>query len=302
MKYLVSINVILLTFSPAFGQSEADIARQKEALAEWKNDIHQSSTLSSKERIKLLGECVVKMTKRPIFQIDERWEIHREAQALMLSIPGHAEYYADRINTLRRQIDEPSDGTETDRLKKNSLKHTLLREQQRSFETLQQLPSPQTIRVLGEFLTDERGRTIVNPSADILGQIKNSFQRPNSVYAANALATLPLKNKPHAPKAGFHDNQPPREWINWYTQIKEGRRTFSFEGDPNEYDLNGPVRGAKNPDLPRTARRPDQKDEASSPSSTPKSTSSALPWLTAIAAVLLALGGWLFFRKKQTSA
>src|SRR5690606_26228155 len=58
---------------------------------------------------------------------------------------------------------------------------------------------------------------------------------------AMTLQRLPLTFKP-VKRAGYtFPYEYVYAWQNWYEQIKAGSRTFRFEGDPTEYDLNGPV-------------------------------------------------------------
>lgn len=125
----------------------------------------------------------------------------------------------------------------------------------------------------------------------------------NSLQAAVSLTNLPLKSKP-AVKIynGLHmDVEDIQSWKKWYQQIKEGRRTFSFEGDAQEYGFNGPVREAKNPDIPRADRRLDARKEFQSPERAPDSIASPSSWIVGLITILLALGGWLFMRKKAAS-
>ncbi|MCB1133338.1 MAG: hypothetical protein KDN05_19610, partial [Verrucomicrobiae bacterium] len=60
--------------------------------------------------------------------------------------------------------------------------------------------------------------------------------------AAGALDTLPIVAKPmDAPPHGYDCPEDTRPWRQWYQEIKDGKRTFRFEGDPTEYDLDGPA-------------------------------------------------------------
>ena len=50
-------------------------------------------------------------------------------------------------------------------------------------------------------------------------------------------------------------------WRQWYEDIKSGRRTFRFEGDSTEYDLNGPAPKEKLERIARDRKR-DSEHEA----------------------------------------
>lgn len=97
----------------------------------------------------------------------------------------------------------------------------------------------------------------------------------------------------------------------WYDEVKEGRRTFRFIGDPQEYDLNGPAIRKKGgttprPDKPRldlTAEEtaPAPVAEPHSPIPAPEGVDSSdgkLPYLVALGMLLAGLGCWFFRRMK----
>jgi hypothetical protein len=133
------------------------------------------------------------------------------------------------------------------------------------------------------------------------------LQKPNSTDAAMALDKLPLKNKPHAGITGW-DKEAIRPWVLWYEQIKAGNRTFSFEGDPTDYNLNGPVREAKNPDANRTPRRPTTETspatkaspEAKAANQT-EDRSNLTTIVPGIIALILGSGYWIYRRKSSAS-
>ena len=240
-----------------------------------------------------LGRLVGQLSESPNKERGDR-TVYNLAKLTLVTIPGHAEYYANRINKVREEVDGviQSGG-------KYPPLSDLLNEQMYGFQTLSQLPSPETVRVLGEFLTDERGRMIIPPESK--GREMKLYdlwqQDPNSTLAAETLSRLPLKTKPHAVIDEW-DKDSLTPWIHWYAQIKVGRRTFSFEGDPQEYDLTGPVSGTRNPDTPRERRRPTDPKSAKA-TATPKSPSST-PWIAGAIVVLIGAGGWFYLKKQQS--
>jgi hypothetical protein len=92
----------------------------------------------------------------------------------------------------------------------------------KNFSMLSRLATPEAVRILGEFLND--------PAM--------------SPVAAKSLLDMPLKAKPA--ESNLEGEKMSSEeiqlWKDWYGQVKSGQRTFSFESDPQEYDLNGPKR------------------------------------------------------------
>jgi len=81
---------------------------------------------------------------------------------------------------------------------------------------------------------------------------------------------------------------------------EKGEMTFKIQGDPNEYDINGVVRKAKNPDVPRAAKQP-QSQEETLPDSGKSASSVPTSWIAGTIAALLAISGWFFVRKKQAA-
>ncbi len=115
------------------------------------------------------------------------------------------------------------------------------------------LPSPETVKVLGEFLSDE----IDQPPA---GKSNHSYDFPsNAVIAARALGELRIVGF----TKGINIDQTnmdlslPRQW---YQGVKDGNRTFRFEGDPTEYDLNGPASKEKIQRIERDHKRDEERE------------------------------------------
>jgi hypothetical protein len=108
-----------------------------------------------------------------------------------------------------------------------------MNERMYGLETLKHLPSPETVRVLGDFLSD------LSATPVLLHQ--HMKEAPMAVYALGALAKLPIANKPADTKQDYESERDLPKWQQWYEEIKSGKRTFRFEGDPTEYDLNGPA-------------------------------------------------------------
>ena len=83
-----------------------------------------------------------------------------------------------------------------------------------------------------------------------------------------------------------------RIWREWYEEVKAGRRTFRFKGDPQEYTLDGPVAEARVPKVESRTIKPDEVRRADA-NETPESEPPT-PWLPLFAtlAVLAAAGFW----------
>lgn len=186
----------------------------------------------------------------PNFEKGDRPVFHA-AQATLLSIPGHAQYYRDRILNARLEYEEiKGRGKEGIDLEANA-RTTLRNIQTEGFRAMAYLPSVETVRVLGEFLSDERGYTKLPPDPTMDEIELAGMEFPNCRGASEALVCLPFVSKPQDKNWMTMTYEDVAPWREWYEQIKAGTRTFRFEGDPTEYDLNGPAPQEK---LERIAR------------------------------------------------
>ena len=106
-------------------------------------------------------------------------------------------------------------------------------------------------------------------------------------------------------------------WQRWYERIKVGHATFAFEGDPTEYDLDGPaspeklgrIKAARQRDEERKGRheaavaRADGTSTSAATAERPENpgtfplSGAALGILTVLAAL-----GWYFIRHRRTNA
>ncbi|MCF7734681.1 MAG: hypothetical protein K9N23_23560 [Akkermansiaceae bacterium] len=226
------------------------------------------------------------------------------AQAALLAIPGHAQYYRDRILKAREEYEHtpPEMGPHPAKL---------VDEQRQGFGAMAHLPSVETVRVLGEFLADERGE-IGGPGKPPMVSEGRSMEPSNSSYALQSLHTLPLANKPVTAPHVYYDSDL-ETYRRWFARIKSGNATFRFEGDPTEYDLAGPappeklkrIAAARQRDEQRSHRQQtaagtaDPATTAPAPSTSGGKALSRTPALFAILAVLAA-GAWYFLRRRNS--
>ena len=100
-------------------------------------------------------------------------------------------------------------------------------------EILEQSKTAEAVKVLGNFLFDER-----DPWKDIKGWGDGGRPLPNSYIALVSLSRMKIRGSPNA-----EDTRYPQDlklWQTWFEEVRSGR-TFSFEGDPQVYTLAGPV-------------------------------------------------------------
>ena len=229
---------------------------------------------SNNERIAALGEFMSIASHGEMD--DQQKTIFNQAQAALLATPGHAEYYQDRILEAQEHLKSPGGGTTWADYHK---------EVRNGFQILPHLHSPEGLRVLGEMLTNDwvlPGNETKAPSEQV---------PILSESATVALAVFPLKDKPFNDRVIRKNYENAHAaWQLWYEQIKSGKRTFRFEGDPTEYDLHGPASGQKLTNISRNQKKDDQRKADNKPTI----IGAILASFTLLAAIV-----W-FFLKRQT--
>jgi len=254
--------------------------------------IAEQKNLPAEDAIPKLALWVYQLS-RPDQKEKEVRPVLDAARSALLAIPGHAEFYAKKLEEARRKVDE------AEGIKKGIERSNLLAEQMYSFNKLGLMPSPETVRVLGEYLFDERG---ANPDAKPGGKygLEDIGESPNSALAVRAIARLPIVSRPiQTPwdKAKYWEDLEP--WKLWYQQVKAGTRTFRFEGDPQEYSLAGPVSETRDP---RIEDRASRSNDVRSPSLETENKSANLPiWPLSIAGILLVLASWFAMKQKPAA-
>lgn len=177
--------------------------------------------LPTEERFDQLGRLVAIGHRPPLDQ--EQGTVFRAAQKELLALPGHADYFGRKIRNDRKLFasgrrNEIQGGPNSD------------------FGTLGQLPSAETVRVLGTFLNDgptEDSPDPFNSSSDLAKPMANNL------LAARALHELKIVNPPLKKQPGSYADVHP--WRLWFSQVEAGTRSFRFHGDPQSYGLSGPL-------------------------------------------------------------
>ena len=160
------------------------------------------------------------------------------AQDAILSIPGHADFFVKQLETLRTTGDYEKILTyHSDRRRYIA-------------DTFIHMPSPETVKALGNYLDDFRDTQNPNLPLDkqiILAQGANQFERannaPNAWLATFALSKINLRginfegmrisNSPNNDRDT--DTSYWRKARIWYKEVESGQRTFSFKGKNVEY-------------------------------------------------------------------
>ncbi|NNC87935.1 MAG: hypothetical protein HKN82_05680 [Akkermansiaceae bacterium] len=159
-----------------------------------------------------------KLSLRHIYQIAEREQVFQDAQDALLNVPGHAEYYGKEIREFRDRVHgEPLNA---------GLRSKYLNYRMYAFQTLEHLPSVETVRVLADFLDD----------TEWVPWSKTDPASPPVPLASKSAATL-RKLITGVPKSSssFAD------WHQWRDEIRAGQSTFRFKGSEVRYNFAGPV-------------------------------------------------------------
>jgi hypothetical protein len=177
------------------------------------NTIQQYEGSQSTEAIEKLGRIVGMLASGQDPQLLES-RAFKLARERVLQIPGFADHFKQKILAISAWENGEST-VET------------LEQSGWYFIILSQLPHPDTVRVLGELLHDDRDPTKGSPS--------HSPHVPNSVHAAYALHEIGLQRPPVAGRYGNARKDLPT-WRLWFEQVQHGK-SFSFVGDTRTYTL-----------------------------------------------------------------
>lgn len=296
MKILIILFFILAPSAFAvqigsFNYTEEEIAKMHTNLSLWRDFAAVSNSVPAEEAIPKLVRGLMATTKTSIYVVGDREGVRRALQAALVAIPGHAEYYETLIkDAYDKYGNKPQNSQADHREHYESI-------QEEAFMALQEMPSVEAIRVLGDFLSDDRGgqKHEENPASGVTVIWAPPRNCDKAVIALFKLvANPPLPDKGHQP---FVDVS---AWQTWYQQVKEGRRTVQFKGDPQIYSFQGPVREVRNPDIPRATKRPEITEKTFVPA--PKEQlRRIMPWLAGAFFALAALFFYLCRRVKPAS-
>jgi hypothetical protein len=297
MRVTIYITAILLSLvfvmQGAVGQSQ----ERKVWLAERREMIARAKTVSDEQTILDLSRIIRGVGSDLPNASEEAKQLYAEALDLIKAIPGHAEYYRDKI--LQAQERVKTLGV--------SSKHEYRSELMYGFQTLPHLSSPEGVRVLGELLSNDW----VPPGNETAPQ-SGKFV-PLSISSTVTLQRFPLLDKPFKdPITESNVADANAAWLLWFEQVKSGNRTFRFEGDPTEYDLSGPAPKQKIERVERDRKRNEERKTAHKKGSgtdserpdlttTPEPGNSNVPLVAGTLFVMIAVG-YFILRKRISGA
>jgi len=192
-------------------------AGKREAYLE--KSIIDTKAKPTKENIISLMDNIIGNLRHPKLISEQEPQLTDYALQELVKIPNHAEYFADQVRRKQAEVAHIPIGPYGDRINYNKIRtHNILL-------TLSRLPSAETVRVLGEFLSDDKDWP--------KGPVKGDY------YANNGLAMLAFKGiglrNPAENNPSDDSSSCLSKWQEWYSKVKAGELTFSFKGQPDEY-------------------------------------------------------------------
>jgi len=279
------------------GISQAEESRWAEDARTLLDNAKSRRTL---DNIKLVAKQIASLTRYSKPDDLEAQSLRKELVEGLISIPGHAQFFADEIERTRLEVDHSVMFSDR-RNDYDSMRSEYLT------VFLPNLPSPETIQVLGHYLYDDRDpRPISSPKQDW------ASPPPNMTHASTSLAQIGLREPPVGSEVDcLTKPESLAKQRAWFEDVKTGKRTFSFKGQTVEYRFkpdgtwdtipisNPPDDGIK---LPKPIPKPAPEKSLEQPIQPAASDAARqwLPWLW-IPALAIAAAGWWRFRRRGTS-
>lgn len=292
----VKIFLILLASVLATDMCMADLPDSSDEYRKWEasmlRSIEDQRDRPPEQSIPKLGTWVTQMSLPVNIESDTR-PVFFAAQSVLLTVPGHAEYYDKRIRAAYADLRDPASP------RYEGSANRVQGEMDLGFKVLSQLPSPETVKVLGDMLAEEWQHPI-EPGDDYIPPAL-------AVVSVHALAALPLREAPTPPFFEYRAKEKLPIWQKWYSGMKSGSTTFSFKGQNVEYrfkpDGTWETLALANPpdDAPKPAVvvRPEKPTPQHQKSKTSPPEGPPWPWLIGAAAAVLTGLVWLVLRKSQ---
>ncbi len=250
----------------------------------WNKTLDSIESLPMKDKLEILGGALGVGEKSKLSE--EEYEVFNRAQTLLLGMPGHAQYFADEIERYR-ELDKNlplGQQLQYDRFRKKYI-----------VDTLGHIPSPESVKILGRYLYDEK---------DVSPDVPTDAPRlsENAYLASAALSTIGLRNPPIPNRSGYMQSQEDiKKCRDWYEKVKLGTLPFSFKGQSLEFRLksDGSVDSMQLVNSPDDGRKPSRVISADAVRA---DESSFGKWYWLAIPLMFVLGGFWFFRRKGAAA
>lgn len=231
--------------------TEKDRLLESQQIDHWSAKVTASSTWSDEEKLRefTLGLKSMSYRSEMAEHAPEIDKIYKQMQELVASIPGHTNYFTDKIeeswksNAERVKLSESHPEWQAALKKKE---HTVEGAQlmfdlhsrmwgdygeirSENLGMLGHIPSTDSVRALGHYLwkRDEPGIRFHSPDTE----------RPAAQSLTELIADGPMQTW----TASYEDVA---KWQKWFDEVKVGKRTFRFVGSDVDYTLDGPADAA----------------------------------------------------------
>lgn len=222
----------------------------------------------------------------------EQAELFGKARQVLLTTPGHARYYQERIEAMRVEVRANEEKTPEDHREGDIGASDYDGYRSRALVALASLPSAETVAVLCHFAADPEGRGTWSESAS------DSPRPVNCLYAVESLFEIGIESPPVTEALSLNTRwQHVDAWKAWWDEVESGKRTYRFIGSPIEYGPGGPVAAAVVPAGSGPAKAP-----PAAPIAATQTISSGLfrgQILAVLGGLVLVIGGWLFLRNRR---
>lgn len=214
----------------------AGTARNADWLAQKMAQLEQDKLMEDPEkRVEALASWFGVVAPAPIDEYE--WALYRATQNSLLSIPGHALYYKNKIEELRSKV---KSGQYDEEGRGNYIRE--YRDLQGAIHIIGHLPSAESVAVLGHFINDPEGRD----GKTIIGTIHKEDDgfEVNCLNAMDELNRVGIANPPvdlKRPVTTDNMFEYVDKWKDWWEEIKSGKRTYRFIGSNIEYGPDGPA-------------------------------------------------------------
>ena len=277
------------------------------------NDLEDAIKIeNTNARIDALGKF---MSLASYGEMDEEQKIiFNRAQTNLLSIPGHAKYYQEKIDKMRAEL--LANTKKTHEELKNMQDEgndvldepTYLGDSQIALRTLRYMPSAETVTVLGYFLNDSVGRdgkTFLGTPLKMPGDTGPHLC--NAELATDVIRVLGIEHPPFNDSKGVITPAEIDAWKDWWNEVKDGKRTYRFIGSEVEYGPDGPAATEAIQHVERDRKRDEERETGQrkttiSPeaASAAAMTTKSLPIAGILAAfALIGAAVWYYLRRRR---
>jgi len=283
----------------------------------WKQSLIELDRYSTGEQRYILERALLAFGPDSIPRTPERQANFEKAQSTLLSIPGHAKYYQDKIEKMRAELLENSKKTREEIIqmhidgKKVLDEPNYLSDSEVALRTLKFMPSAETVSVLGHFLNDPVGRDgksllghpLSNPGDDFGPRLSHAE------VATEMIRALGIEHPPFRDSKGTITPEEIDAWKDWWNEVKDGKRTYRFIGSKIEYGPDGPATKEVIQHAERDRKRDEEREAGHRKTSTAPETGSAVatvakPFsLAGILAACALVGGaiWYCLRSRKAA-